>query len=351
MKMTSKQTLALCGIALVLTGVGLYALAGQGEHQRTNDAFIAADYSVVAPKVSGFISQVLVEDNQQVKAGELLARIDDKDLQAALAASQAEVQAAAARRDEADALLQRQASVIAQAMAALQASQAAVTFAEQERTRYEHLAGAGAGTVQNAQQARTRIDTANAQHTSAGATLAAERKQVDILKARQHSAQAALQRAEAALEQARLQLSYTRIVAPIDGTVGERAVRVGNYVVPGSKLLSLVPLQQAYVLGNFQETQLTHVRVGQPVQVRVDTYPDQVLRAHVDSIAPATGVTFAAVRPDNATGNFTKVVQRIPVKIVFEPDQPLAGRLRVGMSVQASIDTASLPDTAAVTAR
>ncbi|WP_459744169.1 HlyD family secretion protein [Pseudomonas sp. 3A(2025)] len=349
--MTSKQTLALCGVAIVVAGIGLYALAGQDERQRTNDAFIAADYSVVAPKVSGFISEVLVEDNQQVKAGDLLARIDDRDLQTALAASEAEVQAAAARRDEASALLQRQDSVIARAKAALQASQAAVTFAEQERTRYEHLAGAGAGTVQNAQQARTRIDTANAQHTSAVATLAAERKQVDILIAQQHSAQAALQRAEAAHDQARLQLSYTRIVAPIDGTVGERTLRVGNYVVPGSKLLSLVPLEEAYILGNFQETQLTDVSVGQAVQVRVDTYPDQLLKAHVASIAPATGVTFAAVRPDNATGNFTKVVQRIPVKIVLEPGQPLAERLRVGMSVEASIDTTSLPQTATVTAR
>lgn len=351
MKMTSKQTLALCGAAIVVAGIGLYLLAGQDEHQRTNDAFIAADYSVVAPKISGFISEVLVEDNQQVKAGDLLAKIDDRDLQTALAASEAEVQAAVARRDEASALLQRQESVIARAKAALLVSQAAVTFAEQERTRYEHLAGAGAGTVQNAQQARTRIDTANAQHTSAGATLAAERKQVDILVAQQHSAQAALQRAEAAHDQARLQLSYTHIVAPIDGTVGERALRVGNYVVPGSKLLSLVPLEQAYILGNFQETQLTHVSVGQAVQVRVDTYPDQLLKAHVDSIAPATGVTFAAVRPDNATGNFTKVVQRIPVKIVLDPGQPLVERLRVGMSVEASIDTTSLPETATVTAR
>lgn len=351
MNMTSKQTLALCGAALLLAGIGLYALAGQADRQSTNDAFIAADYSVVAPKVSGFISEVLVEDNQQVKAGQLLALIDDRDLQTAVAAAEAEVQAATARRDEASALLQRQDSVIAKSRAALLASQAALTFAGQERTRYEHLAGSGAGTLQNAQQARTRIETANAQHTGAVASLAAEHKQVDILVAQQHSAEAALLRTTAALEQARLQLSYTRIVAPIDGTVGERALRVGNYVVPGSRLLSLVPLQQAYILGNFQETQLTHVSVGQAVEVRVDTYPDQLLKGHVESIAPATGVTFALIKPDNATGNFTKVVQRIPVKIVLEPDQPLARQLRVGMSVEASIHTQALHAAEQVTAR
>lgn len=128
-------------------------------------------------------------------------------------------------------------------------------------------------------------------------------------------------------DQARLQLSYTRIVTPIDGVFGERAVHVGNYVNPGSRLLSVVPLANAYVVGNFQEIQLTHVSVGQAVQLRVDTYPDEVLKAHVHSIAPATGVTFAAVRPDNATGNFTKVVQRIPVKIILDPGQPLVARL------------------------
>ncbi|MFJ4143196.1 HlyD family secretion protein [Pseudomonas sp. NPDC089734] len=340
--MTSKQTLTLCGVAILLAGLGIYTLTGNGSRQTTNDAFISADYSVVAPKISGFISQVLVEDNQRVKAGQLLAQIDDRDLQTALASAEAGVLTAAAQLEQASALLQRQTSVIAQAQAALVASNAAVKFAEQERTRYEHLAGAGAGTVQNAQQARNRIDTANAQHASAAASLAAERKQVDILTAQQHSAEAGLQRAQAARDQARLQLSYTRIVAPVDGMVGERALRVGNYVNPGSKLLSIVPLEDAYVVGNFQETQLTHVTVGQAVEVRIDTYPGEVLKAHVESIAPATGVTFAAIRPDNATGNFTKVVQRIPVKIVLDPGQVLAGHLRVGMSVEASIDTQSV---------
>ncbi|MFK3796349.1 HlyD family secretion protein [Pseudomonas sp. NPDC088444] len=341
MNMTSKQTLALCGVVIALAAVGIYGFTGTGGRQSTNDAYIAVDYSNVAPKVAGFIGQVLVEDNQQVKAGQLLAVIDDRDFRTALAASDADVLAAKAQYEQASAVLQRQTSVIAQTEATLAANKAEVTFAEQEQARYDHLAGMGAGTVQNAQQARNRIDTARARLNSATASLAADRKQVDILVAQQHAAEAGLKRAQAARDQAQLQLSYTRIVAPVDGMVGERAVRIGNYVTPGTRLLSVVPLDQAYVVGNFQETQLTHVAPGQTVDVRVDTFSGDTLKGRVQSIAPATGVTFAAIKPDNATGNFTKVVQRLPVKIVLDPHQPLLSRLRVGMSVDASIDTRS----------
>ena len=344
MSMTSKQTLAVCGAVIAVAAAGIYGFTGTSGHQSTNDAYIAADYSNVAPKVAGFISQVLVEDNQQVKAGQLLAVIDDRDFLTALAASEAEVLTAKAQYEQASAVLQRQASVIAQAEAALAASKAEVTFAEQEQARYAHLAGMGAGTVQNAQQARNRIDTARARQNSAVASLAADRKQVDILTAQQHAAEAGLKRAQAAHDQAQLQVSYTRIVAPVDGMVGERAVRVGNYVTPGARLLSVVPLDQVYVVGNFQETQLTDVTPGQAVQVRVDTFPGETLKGRVQSVAPATGVTFAAIKPDNATGNFTKVVQRLPVKIVLDAQQPVLSRLRVGMSVEASIDTRNAPD-------
>ena len=147
-----------------------------------------------------------------------------------------------------------------------------------------------------------------------------------------------LKRAQAALELASFQLSYTRIVAPVDGMVGERAVRVGAYVTPGSKILAVVPLAEAYVVANFQETQLSHMHAGQAVQVRVDSLDGELLNGHLESLAPATGVTFASVKPDNATGNFTKVVQRIPVKLTFRADNPLHGRIRPGMSVTATVD-------------
>ncbi len=223
----------------------------------------------------------------------------------------------------------------------MKAAQAEVGFADHEVTRYSRLAEQGAGTVQNAQQARSRVDQARARLANAQAALLATRKQVDILQAQVASADGQLKRAEAGVEKAELDLSYTRIVAPVDGMVGERALRVGAYVNPGARLLSVavVPLQQAYVVGNFQETQLTHVQPGQAVRISVDTFSGETLHGRVESIAPATGVTFAAVKPDNATGNFTKVVQRIPVRIVFDDDQPLRERLRVGMSVEATIDT------------
>jgi membrane fusion protein (multidrug efflux system) len=341
----SKQKVAVGAAVVIAVGALIYLLGpglfGQRTHQSTNDAYVSADYTLVVPRVAGFIKQVLVEDNQQVQAGQLLALIDDRDLRAAAEAAAAEALMAQAQLQNAKATLERQASVIAQAQAAVVSAKAEMAFAEHELNRYNHLAGVGAGTVQNAQQARTRIDQASARLTNVTAVLAAERKQVDILTAQRDGADGGLKRAQAKLEMASYELSYTRITAPQDGMVGERAVRVGAYVTPGSKLLAVVPLAQAYVVANFQETQLTHVQPGQNVQVSVDTFGGEMLNGRVESIAPATGVTFASVKPDNATGNFTKVVQRIPVKIVLAPGQPLAERLRVGMSVEARIDTAS----------
>jgi membrane fusion protein (multidrug efflux system) len=341
----TKQKIAV-GVAVVVAVSVLICLLTPGlfgprTQQKTNDAFVSADFTLVVPRVAGFIKEVLVEDNQQVKTGQLLALIDDRDLRAAAQAADAETLVARAQLQNARATLERQASVIAQAQASVVSAKAEMAFAEHELNRYDHLAGVGAGTVQNAQQARTRIDQANARLANAMAVLAAERKQVDILTAQRDAAEGGLKRAQAALEIASYELSYTRIVAPQDGMVGERAVRVGAYVTPGSKILAVVPLAQAYVVANFQETQLTNVQPGQGVQVRVDSLGGEVLNGRVESIAPATGVTFASIKPDNATGNFTKVVQRIPVKIVLEPGQALASRLRVGMSVEASIDTAS----------
>ncbi|MCE1052092.1 HlyD family secretion protein [Pseudomonas alloputida] len=331
--MTNNRKTLFIGSVLavaVLAGIVGPWMFGSDHRQSTNDAYVTADYTVVAPKVAGFIKQVLVEDNQQVTAGQLLATIDARDYQAALDAAQAQLLVAQAQSADARATLERQDALIAQAEAA---------FADHEVNRYSRLAEQGAGTVQNAQQARSAVDQARARLANAQAARVAARKQVDILTAQVASADGQLKRAEAGLEKAQLDLSYTRITAPVDGMVGERALRVGAYVNPGARLLSVVPLQQAYVVGNFQETQLTHVQPGQPVRISVDTFSGETLQGHVQSIAPATGVTFAAVKPDNATGNFTKVVQRIPVKIVLDDGQPLLTRLRVGMSVEATIDT------------
>lgn len=195
--------------------------------------------------------------------------------------------------------------------------------------------------MQNFQQARSRLQTAKALEAEHRAAVNAVTRQLDVLQAQHNAALAEVMRAQAMQQRANLDLSYTTLVAPFDGIVGRRSVRVGAYVKPGDNLMAVVPVARAYIVANFQESQLTHVVPGQAASIAVDTFPGSTLKGHVQSIAPATGVTFAAVAPDNATGNFTKVVQRIPVKIVLDDQQPLTRQLRVGMSVDASIDTRS----------
>lgn len=336
---------------LVRVGAGMLALAvlyglwrivfASSAQQSTNDAYVSADFTLIAPKVAGFIGEVLVEDNQPVKAGQLLARIDAQDYQASLQAAHASVATAQAQQLNAQAMLQRQRSLIEQAKATVDADLAQVEFAEHELLRYQHLAGQGAGTLQNSQQAKNRSQTARAQLAQHKAALEAARQQTQVLAAQHTAAEASVHYAQALQARAELELSYTQLVAPFDGVVGRRSVRKGAYVKPGDTLLAVVPVAKAYVVANFLEHQMTHMSPGQRVTVSVDTFPGELLHGTVDSIAPATGVTFAAIAPDNATGNFTKVVQRIPVKITLDPQQPLTQQLRLGMSVDASVDTAS----------
>ncbi len=309
--------------------------------QSTNDAFVSADFTLIAPKVAGFIDEVLVQDNQPVKAGQVVARIDPQDFKTNVQAAEASVATAQAQLANAQAMLERQRSVIAQAQATVDADFAQVEFAEHELTRYQHLAGQGAGTLQNSQQAKNRSQIARAELVQHKAALEAARQQTRVLAAQTNAAQASVQHAQALQARAELDLSYTQLVAPFDGVVGRRSVRQGAYVKPGDPVLAVVPLAKAYVVANFLEHQLTHMRAGQRVSIKVDTFPGETLQGTVDSIAPATGVTFASIAPDNATGNFTKVVQRIPVKITLDQGQPLARQLRLGMSVDASIDTES----------
>jgi len=340
MLMTRRTSLLLVVLVLsALAGLLAFILLRPVRWQTTDNAYVRADFTLVAPKVPGHIVELLVDDNQIVRRGQLLARIDPRDYESELDSAVAQVAAAEASLQRIAADLEQQRSRIAAARAKVAAAQAEYDFARQELKRYENLASQGAGSLQLAQQARSRIGTRQAALDEAKATLASETQQVTVLQARQSEAQAARQRAEAEQHHAELRLSYTRIEAPLDGMIGRRSVRVGAYVQPGSALLAVVPLEAAYVLANYQETQLTGVVPGQLVEVHVDTFPGETLRAQVDSFAPATGLSFAPVVPSNATGNFTKVVQRIPVKIRFEPGQPLVEKLRVGMSVIASIDT------------
>ncbi|KAA5998798.1 HlyD family secretion protein [Pantoea sp. M_5] len=362
----------------------------------------------MAPKVSGYVSSVQVQDNQQVKAGQLLATLDDRDYRVALESATADLQVSQAKLLSSQAQLEQQQSVIDQQKASVAASQASAQYAGQSAERYNRLYKSGTVAADDQQKAsstqrsalaavhqsqaalasavkqvgvlqaavrsaeadvaaaKASVDQArlNLSYTrivapvdgmvgqravrtgayvSAGtrqsqAALASAVKQVGVLQAAVRSAEADVAAAKASVDQARLNLSYTRIVAPVDGMVGQRAVRTGAYVSAGTRLLAVVPLQQTYVTANYLETQLSDVRPGQRVQIRVDALPGRTFTGHVDSMAPATGATFSAISPDNATGNYTKVVQRLPVKIVLDSDQPNLAQLRVGMSAIPDID-------------
>ncbi|MDQ0393987.1 HlyD family secretion protein [Labrys monachus] len=305
----------------------------------TDDAYIQADNTTIAPKVSGYIAAVLVGDNQPVKAGQVLARIDDRDFRVALDQAKADVAAARAAIASKQASLDAQQSLIEAAKATVTVDQANLTFAQQDDRRYSALASNGFGSVQNAQQASARIAAGRAAVERDTASLVNATKQVDLLKAQLAQAQATLAHDEAVQDQAELNLSYTNVVAPVDGVVGNRTLRVGQYVQAGTQLMAVVPLAAAYVVANYKETQLTGVRPGQAADIDVDMFPGVTFHGHVDSIAPASGQEFALLPPDNATGNFTKVVQRIPVKIVLDAGNPLAGGLRPGMSVYPTIET------------
>jgi membrane fusion protein (multidrug efflux system) len=345
---------------LLLAGVAVAALAGAGWYGydywtvgrflvSTDDAYVKADNTTIAPKVSGYLDRVLVGDNEHVSAGQVLARIDDRDFRVALDQAKADVAAANATVTSKQAQLDVQDAVIAAAKATIDVDTAAKTFAQQENKRYTDLAATGYGSVQNAQQAQSRNAGAEAAIQRDTANLASALKQVELLKAEIAQANAAAARAAALQHQAELNLGYTTIVSPIDGVIGNRTLRVGQFVQAGTQLMSIVPAEGAYVVANFKETQLTHVRAGQQVEIEVDTFPGQVVHGHVDSIAPASGQEFALLPPDNATGNFTKVVQRIPVKIALDADTHSAIELRPGMSVIPTIATRSAPTAQAAT--
>src|SRR6476659_701583 len=307
----------------------------------TDDAYVKADSTTIAPKVSGYLREVLVGDKEPVKTGEVLARIDERDFKVALDQAKSDVAAANAAIASKQAQLGVQQAVIDAAQATIEVDKATVTFAAQENKRYGDLAATGYGSVQNAQQAQSRIAGAQAAVQRDTANLASALKQVDLLRAEIAQANAALARAIAAQDQAELNLGYTTIVAPIEGIVGNRTLRVGQYVQAGTQLMSVVPVAGAYVVANFKETQLTDVREGQAVDIAVDMFPGQLVHGHVDSIAPASGQEFALLPPDNATGNFTKVVQRIPVKIALDRNSEPSIELRPGMSVIPTIETKS----------
>lgn len=305
--------------------------------QTTDDAYIETDYTIVAPQVSGNVSHVHVEDNKTVKAGDLLVTLDDRDFVVGVENAKAQVASATANIAGLQAQLTRQHTAIKQAQATLVADEANLKLAVANQTRYRNLASDGAGTVQASQQAQVQLDTQQANLEKDRAGYQAAQQQIAILEAEREKAKAALTQAQTSQKAAEIKLSYTRIKAPIDGTIGQKTVRSGSYVSAGKPLLALVPLDKVYITANFRETQLTHVQTGQKVEIRVDALPGEVLQGKVESLGPASGVSYAALAPHNATGNFTKIVQRLPVRISLQPHQASAAKLRVGMSTSVSI--------------
>jgi membrane fusion protein (multidrug efflux system) len=341
-KRTLRRILLGSVAAVVVAGAGVYGAywLKTGRYlESTDDAYVQADYTTIAPKVSGYIAEVHAEDNQPVKAGQILAKIDDRDFKTAVAQAQADVASAKADVQNIEAQLEEQQSVIEQAQAAIASDQAGVKFAQQDYTRFHSLTAQKVTSVQDEQRAQTVLEQQNANLQRDRAALSAAKQRVGVLTTAKAKSATQVDRLQAFEQQAELNLSYTTITAPIDGTVGARSLRVGQYVQAGTQLMAVVPLQAVYVVGNFKETQLAHVKAGQVVEITIDGLPGVTVKGKVDSLSPASGLEFALLPPDNATGNFTKIVQRIPVKIALEVDGDLVGRLRPGMSAEPVIDT------------
>jgi membrane fusion protein, multidrug efflux system len=299
--------------------------------QSTDDAFIAARQFAIAPKVSGYLTAVPVTDNEHVVAGEVIARIDDRDYRIALEQAEAQVAAAQASIENIDAQLNVQQAQISANQAQVDQAQAALVFARQQAVRYEHLEQTGYGTVQNAQQYTSQLHQQQAQLQTAQATLRLAQRQIETLKAQYNSAVANLAQAKAQRDQAKLNLSYTTVTAAQPGRVVNLGAAVGQFAQPGTNLTMFVP-DEIWVTANFKEIQLDNMRPGDPVTLSIDAYPERTIRGHVDSVQPGSGTAFSLLPAENATGNYVKIVQRVPVKLVMD-NPPTDVALGPGMSV------------------
>ena len=330
-----------------LAALGFIALAtlrwdewvGSAVIQTTNDAYVRAELTRLSSRVAGEVLTVAVKDFQRVKAGDLLVQIDPADYQAQVAQAEAGVAGAQAALDNLANQVELQYATIAQGEAQQVLAQAQEVEARQEQERQQSLTQTEAGTRQKLEQATAGYARAQADVRASRALIAAQRHQLEVLSGTKKQRAADIEAAKATLAAARLKLGYTKIVAPFDGVVGERQVQPGDYVNIGSSLINVVPLPDVYVIANYKETQLTRVKPGQPVDMTVDSFPNERLHGRVERIAPASGSQFALLPPDNATGNFTKVVQRVPVRIALDKGQPLLERLLPGMSMETRIHT------------
>ena len=345
--------LGLAGsLSVVLAAYGIYWWQAGRFLEQTDDAYVRADWAPISARVSGYVAEVTVTDNATVKAGDLLVRLDARDFhdhlrkaQARLAVSEAALQVQRLRLRTFVAEQNEQVQAIARADAERGGSLGEAQRAEADWQRYQRLAQWQATSLQRMEQARATRIQANALQRAADAELARQHAHKEVLAQRGRQLEAELAQRQADLDQARAEvalassaLADTEIRAPFDGVVGQRKVRQQQYVTPGLPLLAVVPVAQAYVVANFKETQLAQLQPGQPVRLEVDTFGEH-WQGTVDSVSPGSGAVFALLPPDNATGNFTKIVQRFPVRIRLQPDAEGAPRLLPGMSVIATVDT------------
>ncbi len=310
--------------------------------QTTNDAFLQADQVTVASKLAGYVEAVLVRDNQDVRADQPLVRIDVRDVQARLDQANAQVAQGAAAIGQAQAQIALQDAQIVQAQAQLAAARASLAFASGEVDRYGPLVQVGAETRERLEQLRNNRDQASAQTQAAAAQVLAGQRQIGALRTHVQVAEAQSQQALAQARQARHAVDDAVIRASLDGRIGDRSVRAGQFVQPGTRLMTVVPVQSIYLVANFKETQLGRMRRGQPVEIRVDALAGQRLRGVIESFSPGTAAQFALLPANNATGNFTKIVQRVPVRIRVDAPANLRTRLLPGLSAEVSVDTRHL---------
>lgn len=340
----TKKAFVLMGIA-----AGLLAVAGYGVYwwqsgrfiQSTDDAYVGGDISAISSKVSGYIQQIAVQDNKVVKKGDLLIRLDDRDYQAAVAQAAGEVAAQQAALADIDATRQLQLATIEGAVASLRAARAVTEKSANDNRRYNALVMSSAVSAQVRENASADYRRARAEESKAQADTTVAERQLQVLAAKEKQIQAALLQAQASLAMARLNLSYTEIRAPFDGAIGNRRAWSGSFVNSGTQLLSLVPADGLWVEANFKESQLAHMRPGQRATIVADILPGHTFHGHVASVSPATGSRFSILQAENATGNFTKIVQRVPVRIALEGDAAKLDVLRPGLSVTVSVNEKS----------
>jgi membrane fusion protein, multidrug efflux system len=309
--------------------------------QTTDDAYVGGNVTTLSPHVAGFVAKILVGDNQFVHAGQLVVELDDRDYKANLAHADAVVQNQTAALANLHAKYALQQSMIDQAEADLMAKKAEAGFAHEDAVRYHALAVSTFGSLQTDQKAFAADQKAAATVRSGEAGLAAARQQLAVLDTEIAETKASLAQAQADLSTAQLDLGYTKIRSPIDGYIGDRAAQIGAYTTVGTALLSIVPAHGLWVDANFKEDQLARMRAGEPASFVADVVPGRKFTGRVLSLAPATGATFSVIPPENATGNFTKIVQRVPVRIAVDDGDGTLGLLRPGLSTTVDVDTRS----------